>query len=118
MKKISFLAAIIGLLFIINNQTRSLYDLWQKKDLVLNTQKELEYLKNENKKLKSELSYAQTDEFIEKEARDKLLFVKEGEQQVLIPKEAVERQAQEQEIRVPKPNWKKWWELFFLVKIL
>jgi len=114
MKKVIFLAVVIGLVFVINNQVRSIYDLWQKKDLVLSTQKELEYLKDENKKLKSELSYVQTDEFIEKEARDKLLWVKENEQQVLITDKIITKSiAEEQKAIQIKPNWQQWWEIFF-----
>jgi len=114
MRRIIFFAVVIGLILVINNQVRSIYDLWQKKDLVLNAQKELEYLGEENKKLESELSYAQTDEFIEKTARDKLLFVKEGEDQVLIPDEVINNvKVEDQEVKQEKPNWKKWWEVFF-----
>lgn len=116
MKKVIFLVIVVGLLIIINNQARSIYNLWQKKDSVFNAQKELEYLRLENKKLKSELSYAKTYEFIEKEARNKLFWVKEGEEQILIPEEVLEKKSSEEkerEIKPEKPNWQQWWELFF-----
>lgn len=108
------MAVIIGLLLVINNQIRSIYDLWQKKDLVFNAQKELEYLKEENKKLEGELSYAQTDEFVEQTARDKLLWIKEGEQQVLFPEEIIQQdRLKNQTLKEERPNWQQWWEMFF-----
>ncbi len=114
MKRAIFIVIVIVLAFVINNQIRSIYDLWQKKDLVIKAEKQLEYLKEENKKLKSELSYAETKEFIEKEARDKLLWVKPGEEQVLIPEKIIKKSVvEEQEEKVLKPNWQQWWEMFF-----
>jgi len=88
-----------------------MYDIWQKKDFITQAQKELSFQKQENQRLKSALSYSQTQEFIEKEARDKLFMIKKGEQKVLIPKEL------ENSDGVLKkdndPNWKQWWNLFF-----
>src|SRR3990172_9501193 len=111
MKKIIFIIIVVILLFIINNLVNSVFNIWQKKDVVTQAQKELEYQKQENQRLKSALSYSQTQEFIEKEARNKLFMVKEGEQKVLIPKELEESQGLSKESN--GPNWKKWWNLFF-----
>lgn len=111
MKKIIFIITVIILLFIVNNLVRSIYDIWQKKDVVLQIQKELDFQKQENQRLKSALSYSQTQEFIEKEARDKLFMVKKGEQKVLIPQESDNSQDFLQKDN--DPNWKKWWNLFF-----
>lgn len=109
MKKIIFIIAVIGLLFIINNSVHSMYDIWQKKDFITKAQKELDFQKQENQKLKAALSYSQTQEFIEKQARDKLFMIKAGEQKVLIPQEV----DNSQEVIDASPNWKKWWNLFF-----
>lgn len=87
-----------------------MYDIWQKKDFVTEAQKELSFQKQENQRLKSALSYSQTQEFIEKQARDKLFMVKKGEQKVLIPKESEETLKEKKE---GLPNWKQWWNLFF-----
>lgn len=112
MKKILFITITIILLLIINNLVRSIYDIWQKKDFVAEAEKELIFQKQENQRLKSELSYVQTPEFVEKEARDKLFMVKEGEKRVLLPKEGDEV-AIENFPETNLPNWKKWLELFF-----
>lgn len=110
MRKIIFIIIVVILLFIINGLVRSIYDLWQKKDFVTQAQKELVFQKQENQRLKSALSYSQTQEFIEREARDKLFMVKKGEQKVLIPQEADNPQKPPED---NSPNWKKWWNLFF-----
>jgi len=110
MKKILFIIIVIFCLFVINDLIRSIYDIWQKKDFVREVQKELNFQKQENQRLKSALSYSQTQEFIEKEARDKLFMVKKGEQKVLFPNETEEALKEKKE---SLPNWKQWWELFF-----
>lgn len=110
MRKIIFIVVVISLLVIINNLLRSIYDVWQKKDFVTQAQKELEFQKQENQRLKSALSYSQTQEFIEREARDKLFMVKKDEQKVLIPQESGTSQGLQED---KTPNWKKWWNLFF-----
>lgn len=109
MKKIIFIAIVIILLLIVNDLAHSIYNIWQKKDFVVQAEKELDFQKQENQRLKSALSYSQTQEFIEKEARDKLFMVKKNEQKVLIPKESEKPEVQKNN----DPNWKQWWNLFF-----
>ena len=110
MKKFLFLTIVVILLFIINNLVRSIFDIWQKKDFVTEAQKELSFQKQENQRLKSALSYSKTKEFIEKEARDKLFMLKQGEQKVLLSKDTQEKLGEQKE---KLPNWKQWWNLFF-----
>jgi len=112
MRKIIFIIIIAILLFIINDLVRSTYDLWQKKDFIAQAQKELNFQKQENQRLKSALSYSLTSEFIEKEARDKLFMVKKGEQKVLIPQDS-ENPNGNPPAGGNNPNWRKWWNLFF-----
>ncbi len=109
MRKIFFFATIIVSLIIINSLVKSIYDLLRKEDLVTEATKELEDQKKENKRLKEQLSYVRTDEFIEEEARNKLFMVKEGESEVIIPKDFSLSKAQKP---IPElPNWKKWIDL-------
>ena len=110
MKKVLFLTIVVILLFIINNLVRSIYDIWQKKDFVTEAQGELSFQKQENQRLKSALSYSKTQEFIEKQARDKLFMAKEGEQKVLLSKDSEEKVQDGKEKIV---NWRQWWNLFF-----
>jgi cell division protein FtsB len=112
MKKIVFVVIVIILFLIINNLIHSICDIWQKKDVISQAQKELNFQKQENQRLKSALSYSQTQEFIEKEARNKLFMVKKGEQKVFLENES-SLSGQAQGIGDNDPNWKKWWKLFF-----
>lgn len=112
MRKIIFIVIVVTLLLIINNLIYSIWNIWQKKDVVLQAQNELSLEKQENQKLKAALSYSQTQEFIEKQARDKLFMTKEGERKVLIP-EASEAAIKSSQPGETDPNWKKWWNLFF-----
>lgn len=113
MKRILFVIFVAVCLVIINNLVRSVYDLWQKKDLIAKAQKELIHQKQENDRLKSDASYAASREFIEKEARDKLLLVKQGEQQILISQDLIRESKPSEKENKEKPNWKKWLKLFF-----
>lgn len=110
MKRILYLAAIIILLLIINGLAHSIYDLWSKKDLITEANRKLKAEELRNQKLKGELSYVQTQEFIESEARNKLFLAKPGEKEVIIPPVI---QKDNPKSQPQKPNWQKWWELFF-----
>jgi cell division protein FtsB len=112
MKKIIFIVIVAILLLIINDLVRSICDVWQKKDVISQAQTELNIQKQENRRLKSALSYVRTQEFVEKEARDKLFMVKTGEQKVLLEDDS-SSSGQTQGIGDNDPNWKKWWNLFF-----
>lgn len=101
------LLAIIGL-------SRSVYDLWRKRDIVGNRQKEFNRVEAENKRLKSELEAVQSPEFVEREAREKLGMAKEGEAVVIMPR--INKADQSNQLTNEEkiiPIWKKWWGLFF-----
>ena len=111
MKKASFILIVIVLLFIINNLLHSIYDLWQKQDLLTQAQKELSTEKLKNTKLKAEILNAKSPQFIDEEARNKLFLVKPGEQEVLISQDLISKSPQKQTQNIP--NWQKWFKLFF-----
>lgn len=112
MKRFLFLSFTIIALFIIKNLSFSIYDIWQKKDLLEAAKKELENEKRKNLTLKSELSLTQSQEFIEEEARNKLFLSKAGESEVVLPNMQDEEQ-QPQVSLDDRSNWQKWWDLFF-----
>lgn len=112
MKKAAFILIVIVCLLIINSLIRSIYDLWSKQDLLVSAQKELEAEKLKNAKLKGELSYVESGQFIEEAAHNKLFLVKPGEQQVLISKDLIDKNKQEK-AKTNIPNWQKWINLFF-----
>lgn len=65
----------------------------------------------EDKFLTEKLQYVKSNEFVEKEAREKLGLVKEGEHIVIAPPPPQNTLKDGQ--KDAKENWKKWWELFF-----
>ena len=114
MKKIIFFVILAISILVINNLIRSIFTLWQKHDLVTLAQKELARQKQENQRLKSQLSYVKSKEFIEEQARNKLFLVKPGEQEVLIPEDLIRGTSTPSAQKTKDdPNWKKWLKLFF-----
>jgi cell division protein FtsB/cell division protein DivIC len=73
-------------------------------------------IKEENSRLEAEITQAQSDVYIEKQVRDKLGLVKEGEAIVVLPDEDVLRalapQIREDSDTLPDPVWRKWLKLF------
>lgn len=113
-KKIGFFVAIVILIFTINNLGHSIYTTWQKQDLITKAQKELEEEKLENQELRKELTKVNKPEFIETEARDKLLLAKPGEGIIVIPTTSLI--ASPSAVPTPpdtRPNYQRWWQVFF-----
>lgn len=110
LKKVSFFVIIIVSVIIINGLVRSIYDLWNKQDLVVNARTELNKEKQKNEELKAQLGYVKSDEFIEQQARNKLFLVKPGESGVIVPKDLIKKR-EEKKVEVT-PNWQQWINLF------
>ena len=55
-KKIVFFTVVLILLLTINDVARSLYSIWQKQDLIVQAQQDLSVEKQENQKLKKEIT--------------------------------------------------------------
>lgn len=76
----------------------------------------VEELKEENLKLSKRLDEVQSQAYIEKELRDKLGLVRQGETILVLPEEDIIRSLApklvEEEETLPEPNWKKWLKLF------
>ncbi len=75
---------------------------------------EVEELTLKNKELKERLEYVKSEEFVEKEVRDKLNMAKENEVIVVLP-EGLELRDQQLEASNEEdlPNWQRWLKLFF-----
>ncbi len=113
-KKIVFFIILIASVIIINNLVHSIYTLWQKKNLVVKAQLELEKEKQENQELKRKLAQVKQPQFVEKEARNKLFLAKPGEGVIVIPTGAIKpSQSTQPKPKDTRPNWQKWWETFF-----
>ncbi len=115
MKKVLFIIVIVASVFVINNLIRSIYSLWQKQHLLVNAQRELAEEQKRNKTLKKQLKLVESPEFVEKEARDRLFLSKPGENQIILPRDAIattEATTAKTQSDL-EPNWRKWWNLFF-----
>lgn len=112
-KKIAYFTAVIILLLTINDLANSIYTIWQKKDLVTQAQKDLNTQKKENQDLKKAIAQVNQPQFIESEARDKLLLTKPGEGVIMIPSGELKLPPTLTKPIDTRPNWKKWWDFFF-----
>lgn len=107
---------IIGVsAILVVNLSRSIWDLWRRRDILYERQVVLDRLKNENKRLKDELTYSESPLFIEQEARNRLGLGKEGETVVIMPnvQYPISNIQTKEEKEGNPPNWKRWWRLFF-----
>ncbi len=74
---------------------------------------ELLHVEKENAELKIRLEEVKTPEFMEREAREKLGYGKEGEVVVVVPEEEIKKLQKEAEVESSEPNWRLWWNLYF-----
>lgn len=85
-------------------------------------QTEINQLDQENKDLNELISYLQTDDFKEKEAKDKLNLIKEGEKLILVKEHELQTESTNEEkedsaeIIVHHANYFWWWHYFFSIK--
>lgn len=115
-KFVRLLIVIICILLVISlvqNISRSR----QMQQTLANAEASLNELKNRQTNLQQDLSIIESDFYLEKEARNKLGLVKEGEVVIVLPDEELlrrlsPRKEQQENIAALKPNWRKWLELF------
>jgi cell division protein DivIC len=86
-------------------------------------QEEIDRLNQDNQNLGELIKYLQTDQFKEKEAKDKLNMIKEGESLVLVKEKDVAVPNEKTEIKntpqvvIERPNYLLWWQFFFQSRI-
>src|SRR6266498_5228304 len=107
-KKIAFFIILTLLLFTINNLGHSIDKTWQKQDLIVKAQQDLEKAKQENQDLRKELARTNKPEFIETEARNKLFLTKPGEGIIVIPTGSLSASPSSPSPPLDnRPNWQK-----------
>lgn len=113
-RMVRFIVIVVSIVMVIN-LSRSIWDLWRRRDVLGERQEVLRRVEEENRRLQSELEYAQSPEFVEQEARNRLGLGREGEEVVLLPKSQIPNPniQTNEEKEENLPNWKKWWRLFF-----
>ncbi len=121
MKKIIHNTPVLLVIFILSaslayNMGKSAYDVWQKRDIVTDREKELMRVQKENTELKRELERSNDPDYIEEEARNKLGLAKPGETVIFVAPPESNGAGDGNSIREKtfnKPYWKEWWKLFF-----
>lgn len=111
MKKNRFLNFLIVIfcLFLIISLSRSLLELSGAGTRVTQVQKELEISREKNSELKKKLAEAQSQQYLEKIARDNLGLAKAGEMVVILPEQTPFLNLKPKE---EIPNWQKWLKMF------
>jgi cell division protein FtsB len=113
---IGFQILIIVLsLFFSYQALTTIVDLWHKRSIIDNAKKQYSDLTHDIDKLNRQLKDVQSPEYMERVARDKFGYVKDGEAIVLM--QGSPPSVSQSGTTVGEwdnvPNWKKWWSLFF-----
>lgn len=109
------LIILIFNMYLIVNLSRSILEIWKKKDIVHEREIALQEAQIRNDELKKKIADAESPEFIERTAREKLGLVKDKEVVVLMDTSKIASKDSESEKKLldTDPNWKRWWKLFF-----
>lgn len=103
---------VLGLALVVKSGL-GVIKLWKTGGLVAEAQKEVQDLQEEQKELSAKLAYVNSPEFVEKEARDKLGYGREGETILILPDQnSVPSNAS---ATAGEANWKKWWDLYIRI---
>jgi len=119
--KVKYIVAAIFLALATYNISKTTLEIYKNSSRVEDLQTEAEAEMEENQGLKEELAFAQTDEFVEREARNKLNLIKPGEQ-VLIPVDSDLKLGSETAVvlgdkrAIIEGNFSLWYNLFFDTK--
>jgi len=109
-----FLVVGLVLSFSLIRNTLNFYKSGEKIDKV---KEQIGELEEANRELEEKLDWVKSQEYIERESRDKLGLAKEGEIVVVLPDEEIlrklapERQ-EKTKSELPKSNWQRWLNLF------
>jgi cell division protein FtsB len=113
------LGITLFLVFAIVNSFRLANEFRGSSSRLTEIRQKIQYAKEENLKLRTELKYVQTDEYLEKAAVEKLNMTKPGSKVLVInentPEIILKKQSKEPVI-VKKTNYELWMEAFKLSK--
>lgn len=119
MRKYLKYVLLAGALFVIFSMGRNVLNLLEKGKAIDEARVRVEELKGEEKALLETKERIGTDQFIEREAREKLGLAKPGETVVVLPDEEVLQKLapriEEETLPEELPIWRRWVELFFKV---
>ena len=111
-----YLFLFLAVLFLIS-LVRNVFKISEAKKSIDEARARVEKLARENKELSEKLQSVQSDNYTEKQLRDKLGMAKEGETVVILPDaETVKKLAPKVEVEegaLPDPVWERWLRLFY-----
>jgi cell division protein FtsB len=108
-------ALLLGLLLIFH-LSRSIVGLYRSGGRVAGLVGEIAELEKEKERLEQERGFRQTDEFVEREARDKLRMIREGEKILVLPESDTRDGEEDREQKTEdgeRANWQKWFDYWF-----
>jgi len=112
--KVLVYAILIFQIVLIGSLIRGIQVSYKSRERVEILQEKKGQLEEENKKLKEDAEYVQSDYYIEKVAREELQRAKPGEQVVILPESqqvgGIKDEGQKKQEKQLK-NWEKWLEL-------
>lgn len=115
-----FVAGLVILVSIGISLGKETYKKRQVQKEIEGLQSQIKQLDQENGDLANLISYLSTQEFQEKEAREKLNLQKDNEQMIVLKKELAVKQESQKSSDQPEditednsPNWQKWMKYFF-----
>ena len=115
-KSLAFFVLLISFILIIN-LSRDIWRLIKAGERLVQAEKKLEQVKEENQDLKKTKDFYQSDAFLEKQIRNKLQMAKPGEKIVVLPERLQEGSGEEEvkegeKVNEEMANWEKWLALF------
>lgn len=120
MKKYIRYIVLIVSLFLIFSISRSIWGLLQKGKTLDEAKERVEELEKEQAKLLEMREVIESEEFVEREAREKLGLAKPGEVVVILPHDDILRKfapkVEEEEFVQEQPIWKRWVRMFFWLR--
>lgn len=118
MKKYFKYLVLIVSLFLLLGAGRSIVSFLGRGKTVEEAEQKLEKLKEEQARLLVLKEQVESEEFVEREAREKLGLAKPGETVVVLPDEEILRRlappVEEEDFIEELPIWRRWAKLFFL----
>ena len=113
MRKYQVIIIVISVIVIIG-VIQSIADLYGRREILTGREDTLSALEEKRRDLEDKLKEVQSQEFIEKEAREKLGLVKPGETVVLIDTSVIPQNVRKDGKKQSDiPNWKQWRDVFF-----
>lgn len=115
MKKFIHYGVVFIEILLLISLSRGLYETLSSRERIDNLQTQKEQLLQEEGDLQRELSYVESDYYIESVARNKLHLTRPGETLVLVDPAAIpEILGLEETLEVDdRENWQKWMEILF-----